>query len=95
MDKQLQALSLVKYVIVYGYTHNLFLKKLIKEWDDDADLMSRCAKLQINVNDTYMKTLYMIIKLLTVNCKHPKKFRDKTSDGVVYCMNCNSDCNGN
>ncbi len=91
MDKQLQALSLVKYVIVYGYKHNLFLKKLMKKWDDDGDLMSRCAKLQIDANNTYLKTLYMILKLLTKNCKHPKKYHDRTGDGVWYCMNCNGD----
>jgi len=75
---------------VYGYTHNLFLKKLIKKWDDDADLMSRCAKLQISVNDSYMKALRIIINLLAVNCKHPKKMQD-TCAGVKYCMNCNSE----
>lgn len=91
MDAHLQALSLVKYVITYGYQHNLFLKKLRKDWNDDGDLMSRCAKLQIDANDTYLKTLYMILKLLTVNCKHPKKYRGKTSNGAWYCMNCNSD----
>lgn len=90
MDKRLQALNLAKYTIVYGYNHNLFLKKLIKKWDDDADLMSRCAKLQISVNDSYMKALRIIVNLLAANCKHPKKYRDKAGS-VWYCMNCNSD----
>lgn len=77
--------------MLHGYQHNLHLKKLIKKWDDDADLMSRCAVLQIEVNHGYMKALRLIINMLTVNCKHPKKYRDKTGDGIWYCMNCNAD----
>lgn len=91
MQKQLSALNLAKYSILYGYKHNLFLKNLIKEWDDPADLMTRCAKLQVDMNNQYMSVLATILKILTVKCKHPKKYRDKTNDGVWYCMNCNSD----
>lgn len=92
MNKQVQALGLAKYTILYGYKHNLFLKKLIKEWNsDETDLAVRCANLQIGMNNQYMAVLSVILKMLTVKCKHPKKYRDKTSDGVWYCMNCNSD----
>lgn len=91
MKKQLSAVNLAKYTILYGYKHNLFLKKLIKEWNDPTDLITRSAVLQVCINDQYMSALSVIINLLTVKCKHPKKYRDKTRDDVWYCMNCNSD----
>ena len=90
MDKRIKALNLAKYVIMYGYTHNLHLEKLRKKWNDDTDLMSRCAKLQIEVNNSYMNALRIIVKLLTEKCRHPKKYHDRTN-GIWYCMNCNSD----
>ena len=91
MDKQLLAISLARYGVFDGYTHNLYLKKLVKKWDDPNDIASRCANLQINVNNHFMIFLLDITRILTVNCKHPKKYRDKTKDNVWYCMNCNSD----
>jgi len=91
VNKQIQVLRLARYFIIYGYKHNLFLKKLIKEWDDPKDIITRCAQMQVNMNNNYMVAITVIVKMLTLHCKHPKKYRDKTSDGISYCMNCNSD----
>lgn len=92
VDKRILALGLAKYTIVYGYKHNIYLKKLKKEWNNDStDLAVRCADMQIEINNLYMVVLAKILKSFTVNCKHPKKYRDRTNDGTWYCMNCNSD----
>jgi len=63
--------------------------KIDKEWDDDIDIITRSAKMQVTINNRYTVLLSIIVKALAVNCKHPKKYRDKTSDGILYCMNCN------
>jgi len=89
VDKHKQALDLARFTIVNGYTHNNNLKKLIKGWNGDStDLAVRCGNMQIDINTLYMKVLFLILKLLTTNCKHPKKMQD-TCEGVKYCMNCN------
>jgi len=38
-----------------------------------------------------ISNLEIVKRELIPNCKHPKKMRDKTTDGQVYCMNCNFD----
>ena len=92
MDKHVHALELARYTVFYGYKHNLFLKKTKKEWGDDpTDFAVRCANMLISMNDQYMVVLSVIVNMLTINCKHPKKYRDKTNGGQWYCMNCNSD----
>ena len=91
MNKHLRAVNIARCGIFYGYSNNIFLKKLIKQWDDDKDIITRCAKMQVTMNNRYMIMLSIIVKMLTENCKHPKKYRDKTSDDMWYCMNCNSD----
>ncbi len=91
MNKQFNAQSLAKYSIFYGYRHNLFLNELIKKWDDSTDLATRCAQMQVEMNNQYMAVLVIILKMFSVKCKHPKKYHDKTKDGQWYCMNCNSD----
>lgn len=92
MDKHAFALSIIRYTIINEYIHNNHLKELIKGWGGDAaDLAVKCANMQIQMNDQSMVVLSKIVEMLIINCKHPKKYRDKTSDGIWYCMNCNSD----
>jgi len=91
VNKCITPLGLAKYAILYGYKHNLFLKELIKEWNDDSDIITRCVKLQLNMNGQFMVVFSMLVNILTNDCKHPKKYRDRTNDGVLYCMSCNAD----
>ena len=66
------------------------MEKLQKEWtfsDDTHDV----GKTLLDVDKTIIVNLELIRKELVPNCKHPKKMRDRMSDGQWYCMNCNLD----
>jgi hypothetical protein len=62
-----------------------------KSWNSDHDAFHSLVQTWIGFLDDNIKILEAIQKELHVNCKHPKKMRDKTSDGQEYCMNCNND----
>jgi len=66
------------------------MEKLQKEWtfsDDTHDV----GKTLLDVDKIIISNLEKIRAELVPNCKHPKKMRDRTSDGQWYCMNCNLD----
>lgn len=66
------------------------MMKLQKEWNYSDDTQG-IAKTIFDMDKTIISNLETIRNELVPNCKHPKKMRDRTSDGQWYCMNCNSD----
>jgi len=66
------------------------IARLEKEWDFTTDSHGM-GKSLLNVDKTIVENLELLKKELIPNCKHPKKMRDKTTDGQWYCMSCNSD----
>jgi len=62
-----------------------------KSWNSEHDAFHSLVQTWIGLLDDNVKILEAIQKELHVNCKHPKKMRDTTSDGQEYCMNCNND----
>ncbi len=66
------------------------MKKLEKEWNYTNDSHG-VGKTLLDMDKTIIANLEIIRKELVPNCKHPKKMRDRTSDGQWYCMSCNSD----
>ncbi len=62
-----------------------------KRWNSDNDAFHGLVQTYAGLLDQNIKILEAIQKELYTNCKHPKKMRDKTSDGQWYCMNCNHD----
>jgi|APSaa5957512535_1039671.scaffolds.fasta_scaffold21451_4 hypothetical protein len=66
------------------------MEKLKIEWDFPNDSHG-VGKTLLDVDKTIIFNLETIRKELILNCRHPKKMRDKTPDGQWYCMNCNMD----
>lgn len=66
------------------------IEQLEKEWDYTTDSHG-VGKTLLDMDSTVIANLETIRKELIPNCKHPKKMRDRTSDGKWYCMNCNFD----
>ena len=68
------------------------MEELKQKWNyqkyDDA---TGVAKIIFDMDKTILYHLEKIRSELVPNCKHPKKMRDRTSDGQWYCMNCNFD----
>jgi len=66
------------------------IEKLNEEWDfSDDDYGVR--KTLLHADRTIISNLDTIRNELVPDCKHPKKMNDRTVDGQLYCMNCNSD----
>ena len=61
-----------------------------EKWKDSDDTYG-VEKALMDSDKTIIENLELIRKELVTNCKHPKKMRDRTSDGQWYCMNCNLD----
>jgi len=64
------------------------IEGLEKQWNFTTDSLG-VGNTILDMDRTIMSNLETIRKELTPNCNHPKKMRDKTSDGQWYCMNCN------
>jgi len=82
------AISITDGLIHAHLKNSSGIKNLIKDWTSDSkDLGITIAE----VNETVAECLYEIKKLLEEKpkCKHPKKMRDKSSDGQWHCMKCN------
>ena len=62
-----------------------------KKWNSEHDAFHSLVQTYAGLLDQNIKILEAIQKELHTNCKHPKKMRDKTSNGQMYCMNCNLD----
>jgi hypothetical protein len=62
-----------------------------KSWNTGDDNFKKLAKILSDCHKDNIQVLNIIKKELIPNCKHPKKMRDKTADGQLYCMNCNYD----
>jgi hypothetical protein len=66
------------------------IEELEDKWKFTSD-SHEVGKTILESEKTIIFNLEKIRKELVPNCKHPKKMRDRTSDGQEYCMNCNSD----
>ena len=66
------------------------IEKLKEEWDfSDNDY--GVTKTLLNVDRIVISNLETIRNELVPDCNHSKKMNDRTSDGQLYCMNCNLD----
>ena len=61
-----------------------------EKWKDSDDTYGVETAI-MDSDKTIIENLELIRKELVSNCKHPKKMRDRTADGLWYCMNCNLD----
>lgn len=61
-----------------------------EKWKNSDDTYG-VEKALMDSDKIIIDNLELIRKELVTNCKHPKKMRDRTSDGQWYCMNCNLD----
>ena len=66
------------------------MEQFKEKWKDSDDAYG-VEKTLLDMDKTIIENLELIKKELVPNCKHPKKMRDKTPDGQLYCMNCNLD----
>ncbi|MCV0392100.1 MAG: hypothetical protein K5790_02270 [Nitrosopumilus sp.] len=66
------------------------IQELQNKWLNSDDAYG-VEKALLHSEKTIILNLEVIRKELIPNCNHPKKMRDTTADGQVYCMNCNFD----
>lgn len=68
------------------------MEQLRQEWNfDDYDKATGIAQILLESDRVTISNLEKVRTQLVPNCKHPKKMRDRLSDGQWYCMNCNLD----
>ena len=66
------------------------IEKLKEDWDfSDNDY--GITKTLLNADRITISNLKTIRNELVPDCNHLKKMNDRTSDGQLYCMNCNLD----
>ena len=86
-----KALEMLDFLIQYEKKMQDAMGDPIKSWNVGTDSIKNLAKSLSDSHQDSVRILNMIKKELVSNCKHPKKMRDRTADGQVYCMNCNRD----
>lgn len=62
-----------------------------KSWNEKFDCMRELSKEMANLAKNDIKVFESIKQEIQPKCKHPKKMRDRSSDGQCYCMDCNQD----
>lgn len=65
------------------------LEKPENNWGNDV--ASSLVQVQITSLTNEIKWLKTLKQEIAPYCKHPKRLRDKTRDGTLYCMGCNLD----
>lgn len=88
-----KALEMLDFLIQYEKKMQDAMADPTKSWNVGADNIKNLAMSLSDSHQDNVRILNVIKKELVPNCKHPKKMRDKTSDGQLYCMNCNEDYN--
>ncbi len=86
-----KALEMLDFLIEYEKKMQDAMGDPTKSWNTGNDNIRYLAKTLSDSHKDNVRILNGIKKELVPNCKHPKKMRDRTSDGQWYCMNCNSD----
>jgi len=83
--------TLLKLVILSSGDSVKYHEKLMKEWNDPKDIAQRAAVVIRDIHSMYGRAAFAVLQMIEKNCKHPKKMRDMSNDGTVYCMRCNGD----
>lgn len=86
-----KALEMIDFLLTYETKMQKGMEDPTKSWNTGTENIKDLAKTLSDCHKGNVQVLNIIKKELVVKCKHPKKMRDKTSDGQWYCMNCNSD----
>lgn len=86
-----RALEMIDFLMVYEKKMQDAMADPTKSWNIGTPNIKDLAKTLSDSHGDSVHILDNIKKELIPNCKHPKKMRDKTSDGQWYCMNCNLD----
>ncbi len=86
-----KALLMIDFLIEYETKMQNGMADPTKSWNVGTENIQDLAKTLSDSHGDSVRILNDIKKELIPNCKHPKKMRDKTTDGQWYCMNCNFD----
>ena len=62
-----------------------------KSWNQNLDCVSELVQTMANLTKQETRALELIKKEIQPKCSHPKKMRDRDSEGDWYCMSCNLD----
>ena len=84
------AIKILDYLIEAHTRNSKGIRDMIKNWTSDSRGLGDTIA---DTHDDVAKCLVLVKECIEEKpkCKHPKKMRDKTSDGKWYCMNCNED----
>ena len=83
--------TLLKLVILSSGDSVKHHQKLIEEWNEPKDIAQRAAIVIRDIHSMYGRAAFAVLQMIEKNCKHPKKMRDMSNDGTLYCMSCNGD----
>ncbi len=84
------AQKIIQIAIEYSTNLTAGIEKLSKDWEDEPHGPKNMAVTIMSLVQDYTRVLESIQAQLATKCRHPKKYRDRTGDGVSYCMNCNT-----
>ena len=82
---------MIDFLMAYEKKMQDTLADPTKSWNVGTPNIKDLAKTLSDSHQDSVHILDTIKKELIPNCKHPKKMRDKSADGQMYCMNCNFD----
>lgn len=86
-----KALEKIDFLIEYEKKMQNAMADPGKSWNIGTPNIKDLANTLSDSHRSSVRILDDIKKELVPNCKHPKKMRNRTSDGQWYCMNCNLD----
>ena len=86
-----KVLEILDFLIEYEKKLQNVMADPTKSWNIGTDNIKNLAKTLSDSHRDSVRILNVIKKELVSNYKHPKRMRDKTADGQVYCINCNWD----
>lgn len=93
----MHSIGMLDYLIHHHLTFAQGMQDKVKLWKDVGK--GNPKSMGISIAETHIeiaKSLELVKETVlkerkAPNCKHVKKDRDISHNGVVYCMNCNSD----
>jgi len=83
------ALKIIDHVIQKKSQLKSDFLNLEMPWNQGEGKIPEFSQQLAQVMARDVEILTQIKNELQPNCKHPKRLRDKTRDGTLYCMGCN------
>lgn len=80
----------IKIALLESYSSAIYHQKLIDKWSDPTNIAQRASVVIRDIHKNYERQLFLILKNIQNNCKHPKKMHT-IHNKINYCMVCQSE----